>query len=162
MLPGMHVSRNTRDQLIIVDTPWVIGVLLILFVLVFVGPGLLLVANGLWQGWIFALAGGGMGVIALGVFVRRMQLILDRPSGTITIRRRSIFGFSEITHELSNLSKVKIETTTGSNGRRHFRPTLVLNQGMSAGDHPIVQAYTNSGSSQRVADAVNDWLANNR
>lgn len=158
MLPGMHVTRNTPDQLIVADTPWVIGVLLILFVLVFVGPGLLIAADGIWQGWIFVIAGVGMGVIALGVFVRRMQLILDRPSGTITIRRRSIFGFSEITHELSNLSKVKIETTTGSKGRRLFRPTLVLTQGMSAGDHPIVQAYTNSGSSQRVADAVNEWL----
>ncbi|MFT4960229.1 MAG: hypothetical protein ACI92Z_001309 [Paracoccaceae bacterium] len=160
MLFGMHVTRNTPDQLIIADTPWVIGILLILFVLSFVGPGLLLVSDGIWQGWIFAIAGGGMGIIAFGVFVRRLQLILDRPSDTITIRRRSIFGISTLTHTLSNLSKVKIETTTGSKGRRLFRPTLVLTQGMSAGDHPIVQAYTNSGSSRRVADAVNLWLAN--
>jgi hypothetical protein len=160
MLFAMHVTRNTPDQLIIADTPWVIGILLTLFILSFVGPGLLLVSDGIWQGWIFAIAGGGMGIIAFGVFVRRLQLILDRPSDTITIRRRSIFGFSTLTHTLSNLSKVKIETTTGSKGRRLFRPTLVLTQGMSAGDHPIVQAYTNSGSSRRVADAVNLWLAN--
>lgn len=157
----MNVTRNTPDQLIVADTPWLIGIMLIIFVLLFVGPGLLIASDGIWQGWIFVIAGGGMGVIALGVFVRRMQLILDRPSGTITIRRRSIFGFSEITHELSDLSEVKIETTTGSKGRTLYRPTLVLTQGMSAGDHPIVQAYTNSGSSQRVADAVNGWLGNN-
>lgn len=159
MLPGMHVTRNTPDQLIIADTPWVIGILLIFFVLIFVGSGFWIVSDGVWQGWIFAIAGSGMGIIAFGVFVRRMQLILDRPMGTIIIRRRSIFGFSEITHLLSNLSEVKIETTTGSKGRHLFRPTLVLNQGMSTGDHPIIQAYTDSGDSQRVADAVNSWLA---
>lgn len=159
MLPTMHVTRNTPEQLIIADTPWFIGIMLIIFIVLFVGPGLLIVSDGIWQGWVFVIAGGGMGLIAFGVFVRRMQVILDRPSDTITIRRQSIFGFSEITHELSDLSEVKIETTTGSKGRRLFRPTLVLNQGMSAGDHPIVQAYTNSGSSQRVADAVNGWLA---
>lgn len=159
MLSGMKVTRNTPDQLILANTPWLIGILLIFFVLIFVAPGLLVVSDGVWQGWIFVVAGGGMGIIAFAVFVRRVQVIFDRPSGTLTIRRRSVFGFSEITHILSNLAGAKLETTTGSKGRTLYRPTLVLNKGMSAGDHPMVQSYTNSGSSRRTVDTVNNWLA---
>ena len=162
MLPTMHVTRNTPDQLIIADTPWLIGIMLIIFIVMFVGPGLLVVSDGVWQGWIFVIAGSGMGFIAFGVFVRRVQIILDRPADTITIRRRSIFGFSTIVHTLSNLSEAKLEVTTGSKGRTLYRPTLVLSQGMSTGDHPIVQAYSNFGGSERIVDTINSWLTNTR
>ena len=160
----MKVTRNTPEQLILADTPWFIGIMLIFFILAFVGPGLLLASEGgenLFFGLFFALMGGGLGFGAFAVFVRRVQVILDRPRDLILIRRQSVFGYDKIEHQLSNLSHAEIETTTSRREGRTstlYRPVLILNQGMSAGPHPIVEAYSNGSGSKRLVKAVNDWL----
>lgn len=154
----MRVIRNTPEQLILANRPWLIGVMLILFILVFVGSGLAMLLSGEWAGLIFAGAGGGIGFIAFAAFVRRVQVILDRVDGTITLRRRSVFGYSQVEHELAHLREAVLEATTTSKGGTLYRPVLVLDGGMSAGRHPITQAYTNGRGPQRMADAVNAWL----
>ena len=155
----MKVTRNTPQQLILSETPWFIGIMLILFILAFVGPGLLMVADGVWPGIFFALAGGGMGLAALAVFVRRVQVILDRPSDSLTIRRQSLLAYDTVTHRLSELSGAVLEQTRSDKGRTLSRPTLIFDQGMSAGAHPIVEAYTSGKGPKRLVDAVNGWLA---
>lgn len=158
MVLPMKVTRNTPEQLIIADTPWLIGSFLIGFILIFVAIGLFLISESVWAGMLFALAGGGIGFGAFAAFVRRVQLILDRPSDTITLRARSLFGFSEIQHSLSNLSRAVLETTTSSKGSTLYRPTLILDSGMSTGTHPIVNAYTNTTGPRRTVTAINTWL----
>ncbi len=162
MLASMKVTRNTPDQLILANTPWFLGTALILFIMAFVAPGLLIMYDGVWQGSIFAIAGGGMGCIAFAVFVRRTQLILDRPGDNITMRWRSVFGFKEVRHKLSNLARAELESTQSSKGGTLYRPVLILSQGMSAGTHPIIPSYTNSNGPRRLVDSVNGWLANAR
>lgn len=160
----MKVTRNTPDQLILADTPWFIGIMLIIFILAFVGPGLLLASEGgenLFFGLLFALIGGGLGFGAFAVFVRRVQVILDRSRNLVLIRRQSVFGYDTVEHELSNLSHAEIESTTSrSEGRTStlYRPVLILGQGMSAGPHPIVEAYSSGSGSKRLVQAVNEWL----
>ncbi|MCF6431688.1 hypothetical protein [Leisingera sp. MMG026] len=160
----MKITRNTPEQLILADNPWFIGIALTLFILVFVGAGLGAASTGganLWFGIFFALAGGGMGFAAFCLFVRRVQVILDRSGGSIVIRRQSVFGYSEAEHRLADLSHAEVESTTSrSEGRTRtlYRPVLVLDGGMSAGRHPVVEAYTNGRGPLQLADAINAWL----
>ncbi|MCB4457556.1 hypothetical protein [Leisingera sp. McT4-56] len=160
----MKITRNTPEQLILSDTPWLIGIMLVLFILAFAGAGIGMLSQGgdlILPGLIFALVGGGMGALAFCLFVRRVQVILDRPGGSILIRRQSVFGYSRVEHRLADLSHAEVESTTSrSEGRTRtlFRPVLVLDGGMSAGRHPVVEAYTSGRGPQRLSDAINAWL----
>ncbi|WP_170419085.1 hypothetical protein [Ruegeria atlantica] len=160
----MKVTRNTPDQLILANAPWFIGVTLVFFILGFVGAGLFMATEGgegILFGIFFALFGGGLGIGAFCAFVRRVQVILDRKSNSILIRRQSVFGYDTVEHELSNLSHAEVETTTSPRDRttsKMHRPVLILEKGMSAGRHPIVEAYVSGRGAQRMVDAVNDWL----
>ncbi|WP_298849497.1 hypothetical protein [uncultured Ruegeria sp.] len=160
----MKVKRNTPNQLIIADTPWFIGIMLIIFILAFVGPGIFLMSTGgegIWFGLIFALGGGGLGFGAFCAFARRVQIILDRNKDSILIRRQSVFGYEAVEHKLSNLSHADVESTTSRSDKGTstlYRPVLVLEKGMSAGRHPIVEAFSSGAGSHRLAEAVNDWL----
>lgn len=160
----MKVTRNTPNQLILSDTPWFIGITLVLFILIFVGLGLFLMTEGgeaILFGLIFALGGGGLGFGAFCAFVRRVQVILDRDKDSIVIRRHSVFGYDAVEHMLSNLSHAEIESTISRSNKGSstlYRPVLILNKGMSAGRHPIVEAYSSGRGAHRLVDAVNGWL----
>ncbi|MDA7964803.1 hypothetical protein [Ruegeria sp.] len=160
----MKITRNSPDQLILSNTPWLMGIMLILFTLGFVGAGLFMVNEGreeVWAGILFALFGGGLGLGAFCVFVRRVQVILDRNSNSILIRRQSVFGYDTVEHELSDLSHAEVETATpprNTTTSKMHRPVLILETGMSAGRHPIVKAYVSGRGAHRLVDAVNDWL----
>lgn len=160
----MKVTRNTPDQLILTNTPWFIGISLVLFILCFVGAGLFMVSQGgegILFGIFFAVFGGGMGVGAFCAFVRRVQVILDRRDNSVVIRRQSVFGYEAVEHDLSNLSHAEVESTksrSNQGSNKLHRPVLVLDQGMSAGSHPIVEAFSSGRGSQRLADTINTWL----
>lgn len=160
----MKVTRNSPDQLILSNTPWFIGISLAVFILAFVGPGLFLMSEGgegIWFGLFFAVFGGGMGVAAFCVFVRRVQIILDRDKNSVVIRRQSVFGYEAVEHDLSNLSHAELESTVSRSDKGTstlYRPVLVLDKGMSAGHHPIVEAFSNGGGAKHLVDAVNAWL----
>ena len=139
----MKVTRQTPDQLIISDTPWLIGIMLTLFILVFVGVGILSFADDPWFGLMFGGFGAGLGAVCLAVFVRRVQVILDRAADTLTIRRKSLFRYHSEQHQLSELSHAILEQTKANGGGTMYRATLVFDQGMSAGSHPITTAYSN-------------------
>ncbi|KIC21782.1 MULTISPECIES: hypothetical protein [unclassified Leisingera] len=160
----MKITRNTPEQLILSDTPWLIGIMLVFFILVFAGAGLGMLSQGgdlILPGLVFALVGGGMGALAFCLFVRRVQVILDRPGGSVVIRRQSVFGYSKVEHHLADLSHAEVESTTSrreGRTRTLHRPVLVLDGGMSAGRHPVVEAYTNGRGAQHLAEAINAWL----
>lgn len=160
----MKVTRNTPNQLILSYTPWFIGISLVFFILAFVGAGVFLASEGgegILFGIFFALFGGGMGFGAFCAFVRRVQVILDRNENSILIRRQSVFGYDAVEHKLSNLSHAEIESTTSrsDNGTSTlYRPVLILDEGMSAGRHPVVEAYSSGRGAHRLVDAVNGWL----
>lgn len=158
----MKITRETQDQLILSDVPWLIGLMLIVFIVIFVGAGLFMVEGGNWVGLPLALVGGALGFGAFAGFVRRVQVIFDRPAGRITIRARSVFGYAEVIHDLSHLSEAALESSASSKGNTLYRPVLVLNGGMSAGRHPMVQTFTNTRGPVRAVEAVNRWLESGR
>lgn len=155
----MKVSRNTPDQLVVDVAPWGIGVGLVLFILLFVGIGLLVLPVSLPGGLVFILAGGGLGLAAFAIFVRRVQLILDRPAGTVTLRRRSLFGRDAETHPLAALAGAEV----GDHARRDRETeTLARTQRVElvfgGARVPLTQDYSSGGARARVARAINDWL----
>ncbi|KIC41689.1 hypothetical protein RA28_20035 [Ruegeria sp. ANG-S4] len=160
----MKIKRNTPNQLILSSTPWFIGISLIFFTLAFVAAGMFLIMLGGWAilfGLIFGLGGGVMGVSAFNDFVERVQVILDRNKNSILIRRKSVFSYDVVEHRLTNLSHAEVETTYSRSKKGPstlYRPVLILKEGMSAGRHPIVEAFSSGSGAHRLVDAVNDWL----
>ncbi|MEX0284298.1 MAG: hypothetical protein AB3N23_06775 [Paracoccaceae bacterium] len=157
----MKVTRNTPDQLILSNNPWVLGVILIVFILVFVGVGLTVFLQGDWFGLLFIIMGGGIGAATFCGLVRRVQVILNRPAGTITIQRRSVFGYTRDDHDLSRLQRADVESSTTRTDRGTstvHRAVLVMGDGTDTTPVPIVKAYYGGPGAQELADAVNDWL----
>lgn len=153
----MKITRNTPEQLIVANVPWIIGVGLIVFILVFVGIGLSMVISGELWGLFFGLFGGGMGALFFVLMVRRTQVIFDRGSGHITIRTRSVFGFSETRRELAHLARAELERSRGKNGDV-YRPVLIFQRRGAETPLPLVQVATNFGGHGRVVEAINAWL----
>ena len=154
----MKITRNAPDQLILAYVPWVMSILLSIFILIFVGVGMSMVFNGELIGLLFAVLGGGIGGICFIAFVRRVQVIFDRPNQTFTLRRRTVFGYKEKTRALGDVDEAIIEHTTNSDGKRLDRPTVVLHR--AAGDLrvPLVTAYSNMSHTAVIVEAINSWL----
>ena len=161
----MKVTLNTPDQLILSHKPWFFGILFSLNTLIFAASGLLLIWAGgtaLWYGLALIIAGAAFGVWSFYLLVRRVQVIFDRAQSTIVIRQKSIFGYEAIEHTLSELSHADVESaaqTPSWVAKPRYRPTLVLDKGMSAGRHPIILAYSPGSEAKRIVDVINDWLS---
>ena len=154
----MRVTRNTPAQLIVehYSTLLVLILVLFLFVPLTVGTGLLVDGNKM--GWFLAAIGLGAGaLISLGI--ERLQVILDRPSGTLTIRRRNVRGYHETIHNLNDVDRAILETSDGSE-TEVYRATILITSGMSAGAHPLTEVYSSLRGHARVVDAINAWLGN--
>ncbi len=154
----MKVTRNTPDQLIVDHYSIVLAIIMIVFFILFVGVGTVMALDGALWGLLF-VAGGFFFGGAMLYQTERVQVILDRSTGLLTIRRRNIMRYSEVVHDLDALDRAMIETSTGSeDNSQTFRATLVLSSGMSAGKHPITEVYTSVAGPVEVANEINAWL----
>jgi hypothetical protein len=155
----MKVTTNTPDLLIVDDRPLFIGIMLILFILLFVGVGLGLVFAGEPLGLVFALMGGGLGAGAFIVFVRRVQVVFHRPEGYVEIRRKNAFRARKVRHALAEIDRAEVESSRTSEGATTYRTVLVIEAGQSVGRHPLTFAYSSGSGHRRVAEAINAWLS---
>lgn len=154
----MKVTTNSPDLLIIEDRPIFIAIALILFTLAFSGAGLFMIAEGEWWGLFFMLFGGGMGVLSFGIFVRRVQVVFHRPEGYVEVRRRNVFGAHKVRHDLTEIARAELQTNRGSDGPDTYRVVLVIDEGQSAGRHPVTRSFSNGSGHQTCMEAINDWL----
>lgn len=140
-----------------------IGAILVIVILF-----LLFLALATWQesGWLAfatilmaAMFGG-----AFVIFVRRTIVIFDRDAGAVMIRSKSVLGQSESSHALAQISRASVETTisrsTSSSGgsqssSQTHRTVLYLDEEVVA----LTEVYTAGDSAERMAKAINDWLA---
>lgn len=158
----MKITSDTPDLLIVDDRPLFIGIMLTGFILVFVGVGVSIALTGELLGLLFAFLGGGLGLGAFAVFVRRVQVIFHRPDGYVELRRRNLFGGSRVRHDLREISRAEIEESHSSDNGTTYRVVLVIDAGQSVGRHPVTLAYSNGSGHHRAADAINRWLAQSR
>lgn len=154
----MKITTRTPDLLVIDDRPVLLGLMLILFIMIFAGVGIALVLDGTWAGLIFVVFGGGMGVMAFAVFVRRSQVVFHRPERWVEIRRRSMFGSTTVRHDLTEIARAETEVSLSTKNGPTRRVALVIEGGQSAGNHPVTEVYSSGPGAQRARDAINDWL----
>ena len=156
----MKVTRNTPEQLIIDHFSIVLAIMMVVFFAMFVGVGAVMVQDGVFWGVLFL----GTGILFGGIMLyhtERVQVILDRSSGLLTIRRRNILRYRQVTHDLDALGHAILETSTsGEYTYLTHRAIIVLTSCMSSGEHPITEVYTSASGPKIVADAINDWLGN--
>ncbi|WP_322867835.1 hypothetical protein U5922_017455 [Aquicoccus sp. G2-2] len=153
----MKIRKNTDQTLIVGDRPWLIGVMLILFSLIFTGTGLAIVSQGDWMGLIFVAVGLIMAPAFFAIFVRRVQVVFYRPEGWVEIRRKSVFGQRKSRYRIENVNAAKVESTTGKNGTL-YRVALNMTVAGVTGTKPLTKAYSNMGHPFEVAEAINRWI----
>jgi hypothetical protein len=122
----MKVIRNTPDQLILSDRPWISGI------------AASFAAFAVLAGWSFSPGASfedpvkslkELAVILLicAVLVlptvRRLQIVLDRTTDTFTIRRRTMLGHEERVLPLSDFRTAEMRSSETQNGKS-FRPFL--------------------------------------
>jgi hypothetical protein len=155
----MKITRDTPDQLIIESNPWLIALMIGVMMLAFIGAALALFGEGEFLMAIvillFCIPFLGLFLV---LFVRRNQLILDRASGKLTHRRRTLLSYSEEVHDLALLDRAIVERSQGSEGGSTYRMAYVLSGGPKPGAHPFTLVYTSGGGAERMSNAVNTWL----
>lgn len=159
----MKVTRNTPDQLIVENNPWFFGILIALIAFVFTCVGLLILSSGeILPGLVFLTVGILIATVGTFIFIRRVQVIFDRPSNLIEIRRKSVSGMDVVKHALSDFSHAfaqrnRQRSSSGKRNQPAYRAVLVLDKGMSAGEHPVTQMYYTGSGADRIVEAINAW-----
>ena len=153
----MKVIEDRPERLTMERRPWILGLAIVAFTMVFVTVGLVMLLDGDLSGLIFALGGGGMGVVGIWAFVRRTRIIFDTATGTVTIRRRSLTGFTEEVLPLDQVDRASVQTSRGDKTDTH-RPVLVMKEGAAEPYVPIVPVYASGRGAGRAAKVINTWL----
>lgn len=156
----MKVTRNTPNQLIIEERPWIAGAALVIMMLVMLGIGLDMILSGNPFG-LLVMAAMVIPLLFIFIFVRRVQVVFHRPEGWVEIRRQNIHRRSTVRHSLSEISSASVDTSHSGDSPTH-RVILHILDGQSAGDHPLTQYLVSGNGSHRAAEAINDWLAQSR
>lgn len=152
----MKVTRDTPDHLILEDVPVALGIGLFLFLMAFVLPSGLLMFFGEWAiGLFFIVFGGGLGLLAIVVFVQRRQVILDRAAGTLTIRSASILHRDQQVHPLSEVSGAEVRISPG--GQSLFA-AIIIPDGEAKGVYPLGASSAKGPDPATVAQTINRWL----
>lgn len=128
-----------------------------MLILTGLGMGMNLLMKGTPEGAFF-LFGAIILIILFYLFVRRIQVVFDRPGRYIEIRRKSLFESNIERHMIHEVSEATIQTLTSDDGDLLHRIALVIPQGQSQGTHPITEVYYDGWDAHAVANMVNDWL----
>lgn len=147
----MVIVRNLPDQLILAHAPWLLGAGLIVCIIACASAGVALLFSGHWAGLTTVVLGAA---IPLGIFalaIKRDQAIFDAQAGTVTLQRRTLFGYACTVHQLQNVRRAEIEEMSDT-----IRPTLTFHD--HTPPHPLVEAYATSAKIHTATQAINDWL----
>lgn len=158
----MKVER-TPELLVIDNRPVFVAVMLSIMLLAFVGAGIsTIVAGEILQGLLFVLGVPLFIGVFFALFVRRNQLILNRQTGEVLHRRRTLYSHTERRFDLSVFKGAEVERNPSSDGKSTYRMVYILSDGPEAGTHPFTVPYSSGNGAQRAANAVNDWLGEAR
>jgi len=156
----MKIVRNTSDQLILRSVPWVIAIMLSVFLLAVIGFGL----SSLFEGNTTDAFWGLLAIplfltLFIVIFVRRDDLILDRSRNLLELRHSTFRGRTKVQHKLEHLNRATLQSSRSSKGATTHRIALVLDGGMDAGTHPATPVYVSGNGAKHGVDAINAWLA---
>lgn len=152
----MKIYREHPEQLIVGQNPIMIAVAMSIAGLAFAGAGLSMLLSGEVIGLVF-LAGAGVWLLFLFLFVRRVQAIFDAQTGKLTVQSKNLRSSTVVIHDLADVVDAELQSTRSSEGQKLYRVVLSL-RGESAGEHPLTEAYSNSKGHHKVAAAITAWL----
>ncbi|WP_135448328.1 MULTISPECIES: hypothetical protein [Tabrizicola] len=159
----MRIAEITPDRLTLDSRPWALGLILILAILFFLGVALFTLRDEPWLAFGMTLGAALMGVMFV-IFVRRVLVIFDRPTGVVVIRTATLLGRAHRSLRLADIMAAGVETTlshsstdasSGSTATYTHRPILKT----TTGDVPLTQIHSSGDGAARTAEAINRWLA---
>lgn len=154
----MKTSVVTNDHLILDHAPWGTAITLIFLILASAAALMVSAATDYGEG----IMGGIIGLVVFGVAflitIRRVQLILDFPSGSIELKRRSMFGTVVEKYNLRTLTGVELESVQ-HNHTLSYRVVLVLSDRK---EHvPLTISHFGRDYAESAANSITDWLQRN-
>ena len=99
----MKISRNTPDQLILDHIPWQSAIFSGLGICLVVFLGISYFPDEIFIGSVILAVGLAIGLFQFGLIVQRVQVIFDRAGGSVKIRQRGLFSYTQVTHDLSDI-----------------------------------------------------------
>ena len=154
----MKTEVSTADQLVLRDRPVILGLGVVCAILIFSGIALNHALHGDTHDQTALLLLIGLFGVVFAVFVVQVVLVLQRSTGQVLIRRRSLFGTKEVCHDLANLRKAEVETSRdSSDGKNRITSRCVL-QMKDGAKVPVTLVYSSGSGAKQAAEAINDWL----
>ncbi|MDV7142508.1 hypothetical protein R3X27_07410 [Tropicimonas sp. TH_r6] len=154
----MKITRQTHSQLVLDYRPWPLTIGLALFILFFAGAGITMLMRGDPFGLVYIFGGGGIGLLCMLVFVERLQLILNRQSGNVRMRRRTLRGYHEDVQPLRSLLGARVELSQSRGREPSSRLVLVFDSPTGPMARPLAGVSVTGSGVGPAAQAVNDWL----
>lgn len=151
----MKARVNTPDRLELHYFPWAMLLIGLTFVVLFTfAAWASLSADETRTGRLFFFLGTLPTIAFLAFVVRRVQLIFDRHTGTVTLRRTVFFRRSERQWPLDDFLYADTQSSF-SGDTEVVRAALHLN-----GEDqpvPVTRAFTSGTGSAEVAETINGW-----
>jgi len=147
----MTVIRNMPNQLILAHAPWLLGGGLIVCIVACAAAGTALLFAGEIAGLLTVLVGAA---VPLGVFalaIKRDQAIFDAAADTVTLQRRTLFGYRNHIHPLGLVRWAEVEDFSDT-----ARPTLTFHD--TTPPYPLIEAFVSGNGPREAANIINSWL----
>jgi hypothetical protein len=154
----MVILENTRDRLVVAERPSLTGLVLAVLLAVLIWAGASISPYGM-QGLAAILPGVIGGGILIYVFARSSRLTLDRRADTLVLRQTSVLGLRKRALPLGALVGATLQRSRGARQGHTVRMALVLREPTGHRDIPMTPIYTGGPGPDRVAEAINTWLA---
>lgn len=156
----MKTTHNSPDKLILDYTPWIMGGVFATLILLSAGGAMYFLSTGETTGFLVGLGGVILCGLFFVVFVRRVQLVLERTSGTATLRRRDVLRDVREQFKLADIRRAEVQRMTSSDGdgtTETSRAALIVTG--QPEPVPLTIVYSSGSGGDRAADAINAWLA---
>ena len=152
----MKVLHQTDTQLIIEDRPWLLGILMIVMAIAFLGGAIIFFSQGeMLGGAIMGGVGVGVPLLIAVIMVQRVRLTFDRGTGLLTKTRKSVFGLTQTSYALHRITRAVVGVSYGDDGNT-YRLELSLSDPVET--VPFTTYHTSGGKPEQLCDAVNTWL----
>ncbi len=151
----MHIKLDTPERLVLTDRPMVLAISLSTVLVILIGFAMAAAAQG--EGTVAAILLAVTAVVAgiAAVFIRRCDLILDRPSATVHLHSSTLLGKSWLNWPLSDVTGATVQSSRNEDSGITHRPALTLTNGLT---HPLTPVYTSGQGANRTVAAIQRWL----
>ena len=154
----MKIVENSPDQLIMDQTPWILGTLVTIVSLGVIGTILVLLYHRQWLAAAF-ISGVSVLVVptAFMLLVERTQIIVNDTG--LTLRTSNLIRNKQVTIPLAELQQIDLQSfrKAGETVTTH-RPVASHDGGPTA----LRRGYSSNDSAAYIADTINTWLRAHR